>query len=62
MRDAEREARIAAEKDALGTPERLAEEAALRALLAPLGLAIREIRVGWLPGGWGWGAQQGRPA
>lgn len=45
VRDAEREARIAAEKEALGTPERLAEEAELKALLAPLGLGIKEIRV-----------------
>jgi hypothetical protein len=30
----------------LGTPERLAEEAALKAVLAPLGLGIKEIRVG----------------
>jgi hypothetical protein len=51
-RDAEREARIAAEKEALGTPERLAEEAELKALLAPLGLGIKEIRVGCR--GWAW--------
>ncbi|KAF8065793.1 OTU5 [Scenedesmus sp. PABB004] len=43
-RDAERDARIAAELDALGPSEREEEEKALRALLAPLGLGIKEIR------------------
>lgn len=44
VRDAERDARIAAEKEALGTPERLAEESELKALLAPLDLGIKDIR------------------
>ena len=47
-KDAEREARIAAELEALGTTERQAEEEALKAVLAPLGLAIKEIRVSLL--------------
>lgn len=41
-----------AEKEELGTPERLEEEAALKALLAPLGLGVKEIRVRGR-GGWG---------
>ncbi len=45
-RDAEREARIAAEKEELGPSEREEEERALKAVLAPLGLVIKEIRVG----------------
>jgi hypothetical protein len=44
-KDAEREARIAAELEELGTTERQAEEQALRAVLNPLGLDIKEIRV-----------------
>jgi hypothetical protein len=43
--DAEREARIAEELASLGTSERLAEEAALKELLLPLGLGIKDIRV-----------------
>eukprot|EP00775_Hariotina_reticulata_P010756 gene10756-10912_t len=41
---AEREARIAAELDSLGTSERVEEEQALKKLLAPLGLGVKEIR------------------
>ena len=44
-RDAERDARIAAEQEALGPSEREEEEKALKALLQPLGLGIKEMRV-----------------
>jgi hypothetical protein len=43
---AEREARIAAELGGLGPSEREEEEKGLKKLLAPLGLGIKEIRVG----------------
>jgi OTU domain-containing protein 6 len=43
-REAERDARIAAELAALGPTERAKEAAALRELLAPLGLAVKSIR------------------
>lgn len=46
---AEREARIAAELGNLGPSERVEEEKALKKLLAPLGLGIKEIRVGVQP-------------
>lgn len=41
--DAEREARIAAENEELGETERMAEEKELKKLLAPLGLAVKDI-------------------
>ena len=41
--DAERDARIAAENAELGETERMAEEKALKKLLAPLGLAVKDI-------------------
>jgi hypothetical protein len=44
-KDAEREARIAAELAGLGPSEQAVEEAALAQLLAPRGLGIKEIRV-----------------
>jgi hypothetical protein len=44
-KQAERDARIAAELEAAGPSERETEEAALKALLAPLGLGIKETRV-----------------
>jgi hypothetical protein len=44
-KQAERDARIAAELEAAGPSAREEEEAALKALLAPLGLGIKEIRV-----------------
>ncbi|WIA37258.1 hypothetical protein OEZ86_014203 [Tetradesmus obliquus] len=43
-KQAEREARIAAELEAAGPSAKDEEEAALKALLAPLGLGIKEIR------------------
>jgi OTU domain-containing protein 6 len=43
-KEAERDARIAAELAALGPTERAKEAAALRALLAPMGLAVKSIR------------------
>jgi uncharacterized membrane protein len=47
-KQAERDARIAAELEAAGPSERQEEEVALKALLAPLGLGIKEIRVSLL--------------
>jgi OTU domain-containing protein 6 len=44
QREQERDARIAAERAALGPSARAGEAAALRALLAPLGLAVKGIR------------------
>ncbi|KAG2444687.1 hypothetical protein HXX76_001431 [Chlamydomonas incerta] len=44
QQEAEREARIAEEQAALGPSDKALEEERLAALLAPLGLAIREIR------------------
>jgi OTU domain-containing protein 6 len=44
QREQERDARIAAELAALGPTERAQEAAALRSLLAPLGLAVKSIR------------------
>ena len=43
------------ELEALGPSERATEEAALQELLAPLGLAVKEIRVRMEGGGWGEG-------
>lgn len=43
--EAEREARIAEEQDALGESARVVEERQLAATLAPLGLAVRSIPV-----------------
>ena len=42
-RDAEREARIAQETSELGETERMLEEKALKKVLAPLGLAVKDI-------------------
>lgn len=43
--EAEREARIAEEQDALGDSTRVLEERSLQELLAPLGLAVQDIPV-----------------
>jgi OTU domain-containing protein 6 len=43
QKDAEREARIAAENAELGETERMAEENALKKVLAPLGLKVKDI-------------------
>jgi len=43
QKDAEREARIAAENAELGETERMVEEKALKKILAPLGLGVRDI-------------------
>lgn len=53
---AERDARVAAELAAAGPSARAVEEEALAALLAPLRLCVREIRVG----GCGHGGQGGQ--
>ena len=43
--EAERDARIAEEQDAMGDSDRVIEERELAATLAPLGLAVRSIPV-----------------
>ncbi|KAH7619635.1 hypothetical protein Ndes2526B_g06617 [Nannochloris sp. 'desiccata'] len=43
QKDAEREARIAAENAELGETERMVEEKALKKVLAPLGLGVKDI-------------------
>ncbi len=45
VRQAEREQRIAAERAEMGDSERQVEEQQLLALLAPLGLTLRDIPV-----------------
>lgn len=49
-KEAEREAELAAERGGQGESEKAAEARQLRDMLAPLGLAVREIQVGFCSG------------